>query len=188
MVPIREVSAGIAGAIQLAKFDRDGLLFFDDTEARFWLSFHAAVVVAPLFIVYVIVRYLTEPTADGFVHFVIIHMLSYVISWVAFPLVMAHLVGQLDRQRHYFRFIAAYNWAGVLQNGVFIPIATLGITGALSADLASSMTLIILLWVLGYTFFIVRAALDLPAGTAAAVVFMNFLLGLFIEAVTGRYV
>ena len=188
MIPAREVVAGIAGALQLAKFDVQGLAFFDDTEGRFWLSFYAAVIIAPLFLILITLQYLNEPSSGGYPHFIILEMLAYVISWLAFPVIMAYLVKSLDRQARYFRFIAAYNWASVLQNGIYLPIAILAITGALSADAANFLALIALSWVLAYTFFITRRALDVPPGTAAAIVFMNFLLGLLIEAATGKFV
>ena len=188
MIPVREVEAGIVGAMQLAKFDAKGLAFFDDTPARFWLSFYAAAIIAPLFILLLILQYLNTPSLGGFPHYIILELLSYVISWLAFPLIMAYLVRQLDRRQQYYRFIAAYNWASVLQNGVYLPIAILSITGALPVDLANSLALIALSWVLAYTFFIARTALDIPPGTAAGIVFMNLLLGLFIELVTGRFI
>tara|TARA_B000000441_G_C21433914_1_gene172702 strand:+ start:282 stop:512 length:231 start_codon:yes stop_codon:yes gene_type:complete len=58
------ISVGLSGAIRLIKLDSQGLDYFGDTTADFWRSFLAAAVVAPLFLLYLVIRYVGSDT-DG---------------------------------------------------------------------------------------------------------------------------
>ena len=50
--------------MRLVKLDSQGLDYFGDTTADFWRSFLAAAVVIPLFLLYLVIRYVGSDT-DG---------------------------------------------------------------------------------------------------------------------------
>ena len=56
MVTSREVVAALYGAYRLARFDPSGLALFDATIAGFSRSFFAAVLVAPVYLVLLLIR------------------------------------------------------------------------------------------------------------------------------------
>ncbi len=186
MSALAQITVGLAGAVRLAKLDTSGFDYFEDTTDAFWRSFLAAWVVAPLFVLYLIVGYLSTDHVDSFAHYLIIELLAYAIAWLAFPLVMLNLARPLDREDRVVRYLVAFNWISVVQNAVYMPIVILGITGALGDGLANMMALVVFLWVLGLTFFVTRKALELPAATTAGIVVMDLLLGVLIETVTNR--
>ena len=183
---INHVAAGLAGALRLARFDNSGMAFFEINLSGFWRSFWAAGLVAPLFLLLLVLRQLDAP-GGAFGHHITIESLAYVIAWVMFPLVMASLSKQLGCAKHYFSFIIAYNWCGAIQNGVYLPIAILGYTGALSSGLANLFALAAIIWVLVYTFFVARTALQVPPVTAFGIVVLDLALGLTIDVVTNKF-
>jgi len=192
MSALAHITVGLTGAARLVKLDTGGFDYFEATTDGFWRSFLAAAVVGPLFIVYLIVRYLGAPTEEGFSHFLIVECLAYTIAWLAFPVVMLTIARALDRpldaDSRMIGYLVAYNWMQAIQNAVYLPIVILGMTGALGQDLANSAALIALMWVLGMTYFVTQRALDIPTVTAAGIVVMDLLLGLFIEVMTDRAV
>ena len=115
----------IYGAVRLAQGKRDGMSLFGDSETDFWQSFYAAIIVAPLFFIFISLQSNTGVRSALSVNFYAIHVISYVVGWVLFPLVMIHLVKTIGRQQFYIRLIVAYNWASVVQNAVFLPFAIL---------------------------------------------------------------
>jgi len=125
MLPTQDIVHGVAGALRLAKFDADALDDFDTTHTGFWRSFYAALLILPLFWLFLATRFVSSPPEAPFVHFMIIQTLAYAIAWLAFPVVMATVVRFLDRDEHFIRYIVAYNWISVLQNGVYLPIIIL---------------------------------------------------------------
>jgi len=187
MLPVADISVGIAGAARLARFDLEGFEYFDNSIHGFWQSFYAAVVIAPLFLILILIQYLTTEGGGPFLHYLIIEGLAYVIAWTAFPVIMLSFSYHLGREMNYIRYFVAYNWIAVIQSIVYMPIAVFGITGAFPPDVANLLALMALLWILALTFFVTRHALEIPPGTAVAVVAMDFLLGLLIETISSRF-
>ncbi len=177
----------LAGAAKLARFDASGVSHFDISIAGFWRSFWAAVIVAPFFVLLLILRHLDAGSVGGFFHHLSIEFLTYVIAWVLFPLVMASVTRMLGCSEHFIAYIVAYNWCGVIQNGVYLPIAILAHTGAFSPGTANGLGLVAILWVLAFTFFVTRTTLRLPAGTAFGIVVLDLVLGLILDTVSNRF-
>ena len=115
--------------------------------------------------------------------FITLEAIAYVIAWVAFPLLMASLARLLDRDDFYIRYIVAYNWAAVLQNLLYIPIAILAAAGVLSIALSNTLGLMALALIVAYTWFITRTALEVAAGMAAGIVGLDFMLNVLINTV-----
>lgn len=183
MPSARDVLSALYGVYRLARLDPSGLDFFDHTPAGFWRSFFAAVIIAPFYLALLSLRYsgMTAPVDP--LRFIAIETIAYVIAWVAFPLVMASLVKTIDRDEHYIRYIVAYNWAAVLQNGLYLPIAFLATTGVLAEASANLLGLFAIALIVFFTWFITRTALEVQAGMAAAIVGLDFMLSILINTV-----
>ena len=57
MTLTENMATSLYGAYRLARADKSGLNYFDASIDGFWRSFFAAVVIAPLFALFLIVRY-----------------------------------------------------------------------------------------------------------------------------------
>ena len=180
------ISVGLSGAVRLVKLDTKGLDYFGDTTADFWRSFLAAAVVIPLFLLYLIIRFVGSDTDSSFPAYLVAQLLAYAIAWLAFPLIMLYMAPILQKEDKVVRYLVAYNWLSVIQNGVYLPVVILGITGTFAQGLSNFLAMIALMWVLGMTLFVTRKALEVPIGTAAGIVVMDLLLGVLIEVLTSR--
>ena len=183
MLSAREAATSLYGAYRLARFDARGMTYFETSLAGFWRSFYAAVIVAPLYAVLLLMRHAVDTTGVGAVRFASVEAIAYVIAWVAFPLVMVSLARVLDREERYLGYIVAYNWASVLQNGLYLPLVMLGAAGVIPAGTAGPLSLIALSLILVYGWFIAKVALDVGAGTAVALVALDLVLSVFIDIV-----
>ena len=183
MISLREVITALYGAYRLARFDPGGLGFFDVTVQGFWRSFFAAVLVAPLYLILLLIRYSNLPNPLSLFRFITLEAIAYVIAWVAFPLVMDRLVRVVDRDNCYIRYIVPYNWISVIQNAVYLPIVILGTIGALAPETSSGLAFVTLVWVLVYTWFVTRTAIDVPGHVAGGLVTVDLLLSVLINAI-----
>lgn len=181
MPSLGEILKALYGAYRLARFDAGGMQFFDASIPGFWKSFFAAVIVAPLFFLLLIMRFSVETGELSAFRYFSVEAIAYVIRWVAFPLLMVSIAKMLDRDEKYLGFIVAYNWASVIQSTLFLSAAILTLGGAVPPTAGGFLSLVILSAVLFYAWFVTRTALDVPGGTAAALVGFEFLLGVIID-------
>ena len=177
MLTAREASAGLYGAYRLARMDPGGMRFFDASVEGFWHSFYAALIVAPPYALLLLIKFAVEPDPPNTIIYLVVNAISYVIAWVAFPLVMFYLCGLFDRQSHFVRYIVAYNWAAVLQNCLVLPIAIAERLGLLPPVLGFLSMIVVLV----YAGFIARVALDVPWLTVAGIVMLDWLLGIILQ-------
>ncbi len=183
MISTREVLTALYGALRLARFDPSGLDFFDQTITGFWRSFFAAVLVAPFYLLLTSFRYSGLTETVPFARFLALEMIAYVIAWVAFPLLMASLTRSLDREAQYIRTIVAYNWAAVWQNLLYMPVAMLSVSGALTTANANVLGLMALSLIVIYVWFVIKTALEVSAGMAAGIVGIDFFLSVLINTI-----
>lgn len=161
------------GAYRLARFDAGGLNHFEATKAGFWHSFKAALIVLPMYLIIIYIRW-THPgiEASGLQYFTV-EIIAYVIGWTAYPVVMIYIVKLLEREKNYKRCIIAYNWAAVFQNLIYTPVAIFGLSNAHGAGLLTLFTVMI---ILSYSWFVAKAALDIKPLTAWLIVVIDILI------------
>ena len=181
-ITVAEISQALYGAWRLFLRDPVGIQFFDDDVPAFWKSFWCAVVILPG---YVVLRIFAPgeplPDADPVLGFAG-ETVTYVIGWVAWPLLMGHLVPLLEREDRYIRYIVAYNWATGPQILLYLVLMGIGLTGMLPDQLMLVLDAAALIYVLSYHYFVVKVALDLHGWTAGFLVLGEFLLGALIHS------
>jgi len=182
MPTLHEIVTSLYGACRLARFDPNGMSYFDTSVEGVWRSFFAAVLIAPFYAVLLAIRFPLDGGDIDPMQFTLAEGVAYVMSWVAYPVVMVTLTQVMGCWERFPAYIAAYNWSMVLQNALFLPIGILGATGAISADAASFLWLVALVAVLVYIWFIARTALDLPPFTCAGIVILDIALSFLISA------
>ncbi len=186
MIETRDVARGVFGAWRLAHFDPQGMTYIDQTLEGFWKSFFAAVIVLPGFLAF---KALARDTlSEELVNVplwrvVTIEGIAYVISWIAFPLVMVIIADLLDRRTRYIGFIVAANWSAVVQIAVFLPATA--IYAATGNTLAFMLFIVIWSGLFVYAWFIAKTALDISGPAAAGIVGLSFVLDILIDGVSG---
>jgi hypothetical protein len=184
---LAEAWLALAGTLRLARGDPGGLACFDSSIGGFWRSFRAALLCYPLYLIL-----LTFPVVlgDGEVvevdagRFYAAESIHFVISWVAFPLVVLPIVDFLGRGDRFLVFITAYNWCQVPQTVVFATVALLGGVGLLSANAMLIVDLILGLGALAYEWYVARVALTVSGPRAGLVILADVLLAVFLSHIS----
>ena len=184
MPDLAYVTRSVYGAWRLARLDPGGMSFFELSIPGFWRSFFAAVVVAPAYVVLVVLRFEHETEVGPDLDlgpFFVLKLVAYAVTWAAFPLAMLVLARLLSLSAFYVPFIIAYNWSAVIQIAVFLPVALIEASGLLPATLAGILMMIATLAILCYQWFVARVALQTTGLIAAGLVAFDLLLGILID-------
>ncbi len=184
MAPLSEIIRSLYGALHLARGDTSGMAFFNATEQGFWRSFTAAILIAPLFALLLTIRYHVNEAGVSLLRFTAIETIAYVVSWVAFPLLLFHLTDILGIGHRFIRYIVAYNWASVLQNLLYLPFALLVEAHLVQGAGSTFFGILLLGLVLLYTWFVTRTALEITNLLAAGLVMIDLVLSIFINTIT----
>lgn len=184
MISTREIVMSLYGAYRLARADQGGMAYFEKTLDGFWRSFFAAVMVAPLFALLLIIRFNQGQIEVSFLRYSIVEGISYVIAWVAFPLIVYHIAEGVDRRKQFVGYIVAYNWTSVLQNTAYLPFAIVAELGLIGGGSMAFFGAALLALVLLYTWFVTKTALMVSTLFAVGLVALDFMVSIFINMVT----
>lgn len=183
MTLFEEAARSIYGAWRLARMDAGAVALFNTTVEGAWRSFTAAAIVAPLFLALKAMGPPIAPDLYDPARYWSATAIGYVISWTAYPLLMAMLTTSLGRRERFVPYLVVYNWAAVIQAAVFIPINMLQAAGIVSGDAGDLLWLFAFGAVCAYLWFIARTVLAISAMSAMAIVVLDIILGLFIAIV-----
>ncbi len=186
MITPSEVSRGIFGAWILARFNANGITLFDNSVEGFWRSFWAAAIVLPAYAILLTLRYSGATFGVGSGTVFLVQSIANVVDWMAFPFAMFYVAQMFNRDQWYCRYIAAYNWAAVLQITLMLIISLIAAGGILPPALGYWATAIVLVFVLAYKGFIAHVALQSTWAGAAAIVFLDFCLSLMLDGWSTR--
>jgi hypothetical protein len=180
-----EVQLAVGGALKLARGDASGLGFFDTSIEGFWRSFRAGVICYPLFLILLAFRVSAAHwAASGVPRIVIVETIGYVISWVAFPLLMLPLTRWLGREHRFLAFMVAYNWSQIPQSLLFVIVGADAASGLFPPHVAQLVDFAAAIAVLVYEWYIARVALMVSAAQAVPVVLLDLVIGAVLSRVT----
>ncbi len=172
-----EVQLAVGGALRLAVGDRRGLGLFDVSIDGFWRSFRAAAICYPPYLLLLSFR-VSGPLwdASGVASILVVETIAYVISWVAFPLVILPLARQLGRDDRFLAFMVVYNWSQIPQTALVVLVGLDSATGLLPASGAHFAGLLAAIATLVYEWYIARVALAVTGAQATLVVIIDLVL------------
>ena len=180
-----EVQLAVGGALKLARGDASGLGFFDTSIDGFWRSFRAAVICYPFFLILLAFRVSAAHWAEsGVLRIAIVETVGYVISWVAFPLLVLPLTRWLGREDRFLPFMVAYNWSQMPQTALFVIVGADAAIGLFPPGIAHVVDFVAAIAVLLYEWYIARVALVVSASQAVSVVLLDLALGAVLSRVT----
>lgn len=191
MLSITDIRQNLAGAWALFRADANGMNLLDTSFRGFWLSFMAIVLLVPVYALYLageqrFMAMTDEPLDVAFGTYLSVRSFSFIIDWIAFPVLMILLVGLLDRRSRYVPFVVAYNWGGVIV-GLIIALPTvLFAAGMMPLGLLYVLTLIAMVVALRFLYIIARVALFADRLTAVGVVVADLALSLILAEASSR--
>ena len=175
-----EARISIGAAIRLARFDSAGIRDFNLTLTGFWRSFGASVIVAP----FAITIALTSPLSNASEISIPVWSVSYILSWVVFPIAMIFISKLFKLTERYIQFIIAINWISVVEILIYFALTGLATTGLASREIFLSLNFISFIYILSYWTFVIRTALEIPWVTAIALLVIQLIIEFIILAGT----
>ena len=183
MIPsLAEIVSSVGGGARLLCFKADGLKPLRRDEAAPSRSFFAIVLTLPafLFLLWGLRRHLAMEE-EG-LHFYALWLLTYVISWLAFPAILLAIGRQLPLRRSIPFFIQARNW--MLVPGVYASLADVWLADSrlLPADLGGLLDLAVEIWILAAEWWLLRRILSVGAGQTVLLILIDFMLSYALTA------
>jgi|ETN07SMinimDraft_1059922.scaffolds.fasta_scaffold31546_2 hypothetical protein len=188
-----EVTRSIHGAWRIARMDPDALNYFDLSIDGFWRSFVALLVVAPFYIMFLILNHGSQPGLElptgpvvSTEFYVAVKLIAYIIGWLIFPLVMVPISRLLDLSQSYIPYIIVWNWSNVLVMAVILPTVLLFPPADQTGAAAKMVLMGAQITMLFYGFLVARAGLRCKILTAVGIVVLDLLLSLMLSLMAGR--
>jgi hypothetical protein len=180
------VEAGLRGAFLLSRGRAEGLMLIEETPAGAGRSFWAAAISLPAFLALLSLRWSAGVApAAGFATALTAELLGYVVIWLGFALASEPLARATGRLREWPHFLAAWNWANVVQYLVLLGLTVPAALG-LPDFLADGLALAAIGYALWLEWFVARHALLIGGGRAVAFVLLDLALGIFIGGFVAR--
>jgi len=184
MSVIGSVSAGIHGALLLARGRSDGVRLVDTDRTAAIRSFWAIPLSLPAVVCLKLLDWLATGVPSNVPLALGRYLLLFLVGWLLFVWVSHHMASVLNKQTQWWRFIAIWSYCSVVENTL---IAIGGLPGALGApsivDQASE--LVTVGWALWLEWFAIRHSLEVGPITAAVVLLVDFGIGVAMMAIGG---
>ncbi len=176
------------GAFLLARGRPDGLLLIAaPPEAEMAVaarSFWAIAVCLPAFLCLHLLDWADAGLPPEAAESLLLDLLGYIIGWVGFALISHRVANTIGRGPLWPRFITVWNWCNVVQ---YLMLVTAALTSLLDLPdlLSQTIWLVAMGWALWLEWFATRLALAIPGAPAAALVGLDFALGIFLLGIMG---
>lgn len=180
------IAAGLRGALRLAQGRADGLLLVEDSPGGVARSFWAAALCLPGFLALRLLDWAGNGVPEaGVGRGLAAELIGYAVAWVGYALASLPLAEGQGRRAEWPRFIAAWNWANVVQYLVLLALTVPASLG-LPALLARGLGLAAFGYALWLEWFVAKSALRLGGGAAVMFVVLDVVLGIFIGGFVGK--
>ncbi len=188
---LNEAYQSTIGSLRLAVRDEGGFDDFNLTEAGFWRSFSAIIILAPLYLYGHDIQSAAElartATAEEDITepSLVVSTVELLIQWVAWPIAMVVIAKFTGLTAAYSRYITVYNWSAILVGVVQIIPLLLYAQGAALAELGGILMMIGLAFAIYYRWYIAYTALKTTASIASALVLADLVLSFGIISLIG---
>ena len=186
MISVPQLANGLYGTWLVLKFDVRGWEYFETSLQGFWASFIAALILAPFHFVHTIADFGSERTDLTFLPYLIVEVLSYVLSWTLFPFAMLYASEFLGRTPRYFWHIVPYNWIRLPIEGPLYLFLLMSDFGIISMEGVAFINLLGLAALIIYDTFIAGVGLKIATGTAMGLVVLDIALSLITALLIAR--
>ena len=174
------IEAGLRGAFMLARGQAHGAMLIEDTPEGAARSFWAAAICLPGFLALVLLDWADDPPAAGVGYALLVQLVAHAGGWAGFAVASQALAQAAGRGAEWPHFIAAWNWANVVQYLLLLGMSLPPLLG-LPGPLASALAIATLGYQLWLVWFLARTTLR-SAGLAVAVLGTDLLVGVVVAA------
>jgi hypothetical protein len=176
------VSSGVHGAWLLARGRADGLRFVEADAAGAARSFWAIAICLPSFICLRLIAWTLTGSPPHAAHVLTMDLLGYGIRWCGFAVLSHRLLAEMGLAERWPRFIALWNWCGVVQ---YLLLAAFSVPVLLGvpAPLGEAAQLFALGWAMWLEWFAFRLVLEIGVMAAMRLVAVDMAIGVLVAAV-----
>jgi len=183
MIPsLQEIIYRVFGALYLARFQAQGTAYFEPSPTTALRSFFAAAIVAPAFVISLLLGNYDTPAADAFAVVAAIAA-SYCLGWTMFPVIAHRICQTLGREKAFFTYLSAKNWGAVVTVHLSLVITVLAAGGALPEALLPLLDLTLFVYVMAFQWFITWKTLSLSIPGAIGFVALDTVIDYFIASI-----
>jgi len=179
-----EIARGGQGAVKILLGDPTAPAHFDNTIESCLRSFRVMAVVAPFYVLYLLINYASLTTdAEGW-EIAYVEALRYVVDWLLFPVIFHEIARQRGWLERYPRYISSLNW-------INLPAVILLLAGQLVATVAPlAITALLQIGLQGLFFYwfmsATRMTLRAPWSLAAVLMVVNWVPSYFLSVLVNR--
>jgi hypothetical protein len=184
MPSLREVLLRLYGAWRLVCRDPRAMDWFDRSITGVVRSFWAGAICYPGFLLLQVVQINAAQAGAALPRFLVVSTIFYVIGWTAYPLSALPFCRWIATEERALGFIAAYNWAQVLQTALVLVVTGFGALHLVPPYGLAYVETVAYLAILVYEWFIARIALGAGGGPATALVLLDVVLTAFLTQLT----
>ena len=169
------IEAGLRGAFMLARGQAHGAMLIEDTPEGAARSFWSAAICLPGFLALVLLDWADDPPAAGVAYALLVQIIGHAAGWAGFAVASQALAQAAGRGAEWPHFIAAWNWANVVQYLLLLAVSLPPLLG-LPRPLASALALATLGYQLWLVWFLARTTLR-SGGLVIAVLGLDLVVG-----------
>jgi hypothetical protein len=182
-----EIARGIQGALGFLQRDPAAPRNFENTMEACLRSFRVMALVAPLYVLYLLIYYANVSTVSDELEILLVEGVRYVVDWLLYPVLFyeaARRQGWLDR---YPRYIGALNW-------INLPALAIALIGLMIASVSPTAVAIVVdlgMRALFFYWFLVTTRMAVGTSWPMSVVLLivnwvpSFLLSLLVARILG---
>lgn len=176
MSVVGTVSAGIHGALLLARGRADGIQFVDTDRTAAIRSFWAIPLCLPAVVCMKLLDWLASGIPSNAPLALGRYLLLFLVGWLLFVWVSHHIASMLNKQSQWPRFIAVWAYCSIIENTL---VAIGGLPGALGAPsiVDQAAQLVTVGWAFWLEWYGIRLSLQVGPLTAAVLLAVDFAIG-----------
>lgn len=168
---------------QILRFNTKVIDAFPASPTVTLASFRVGLYVAPIYLLQSLLHLLRGTPEHNPAAFLAVEVLTYVIGWALFPVVLLALAPRLGWGDRVLRYITVYNWFQVAVALALLPFILLNGLNILPQEGAQLLMMITATAIMVYSWFIARHSLKVPGLTATGCVVLDLLLSVFVNGV-----
>jgi hypothetical protein len=169
------IEAGLRGVLMLARGQAHGAMLIEDTPEGAARSFWSAAICLPGFLALVMLDWAEDPPAAGVAYALLVQSVAHAAGWAGFAVASQALAQAAGRGAEWPHFIAAWNWANVVQYLLLLAVSLPPLLG-LPQPLASALAVATLGYQLWLVWFLAKTTLR-SGGLAIAVLGLDLVVG-----------
>jgi hypothetical protein len=172
------IEAGLRGVLMLARGQAHGAMLIEDTPEGAARSFWSAAICLPGFLALVMLDWAEDPPAAGVAYALLVQIIAHAAGWAGFAVASQALAQAAGRGAEWPHFIAAWNWANVVQYLLLLAVSLPPLLG-LPQPLASALAVATLGYQLWLVWFLAKTTLR-SRGLAIAVLGLDLVVGVVV--------